>query len=151
GSIEDQSSGRMTTNRRALKIALAVASALCLVAGVFAARHWLASRPSPALLLREAIDAIEAKDPDRAIRLLDTILQRDPANAKALLYRGEMARDAGDVGGALGFWARIGDDRPQEAGTARFLAGLLALSRHEARGAERMFLESIRLHPAFLR
>ena len=140
----------MRSNRRSRNAVVAAAAVVLIAAAVLAARHWLASRPSPALLLRAAIDAIEAKDRDRAIRLLDDILRRDPANAKALLYRGEMARDAGDVTAALEFWARIGDDRPEEAATARFLEALVPLSRHQAREAEPLLLEAARLHPAFL-
>jgi tetratricopeptide (TPR) repeat protein len=130
-------------------IAAGVLSGL-LLAGWLALRTWLPPRQATALVLRQAIASFEAKDNQTAARLLDEILAHDSANHKALLYRGYVARDAGDAAAAARFWARVPDDPPNEGGTARYLEGLLALSEHRARDAERLLLRATELHPTFL-
>src|SRR5215831_9441927 len=89
--------------------------------GAFAAtRFWWPARPVPALILRAGIEAMEADDREKALRLFDEVLERDPSNAWALVYRGELARNLGDLEGALNFWAQVSDERRQPAAAARY-------------------------------
>ena len=115
-----------------------------------AARKWLLPPPATALVLRRAIASFDAKDTETAVRLLDEILAREPTHHTALLYRGYVARDSGETTEAARFWSRVPDDPPHEGGTARYLEGLLALSEHRARDAERLLRRATELHPTFL-
>jgi len=127
-------------------------SLLALVAIVLVAafRDRLWPRTPPALLLRRARSAIEARDHRSAALLLDQLIAREPANGTALLYRGEVARDLGDATAAAAFWRRIPDYPGGEGGTARFLEGTLAFNAGRAVDAERLFLHATRLHPTYL-
>ena len=102
------------------------------------------------MLLRQAIAAIDAKDNLRAVRLLDQILEREPNNCRALLYRGQATRNLGDGPGAAKYWAAIPDNHPREAATARFSEGQLAFAAYRARDAERLFRRSTELYPQYL-
>src|SRR5205823_3555934 len=89
-----------------------------LLAGGLAVRTWLLPKRATALVLRQAIASFDAKDNQNAARLLDEILAREPANHKALLYRGHVARDTGDASAASLYWSRVPDNPPHEGGTA---------------------------------
>lgn len=138
----------MFWNKRSLIAVLGGAGLL--VAISLGVRYRLASSVATPQLMRRAVAAIEAHDNSAAAKLLDEILQREPVHYKALLYRGQVARDLGDNQAADRWWSMIPDDHPQEAGVARCLEGLSALSRHQAREAERLFRRSTELHPAYL-
>src|SRR5258708_37100108 len=105
--------------RRFRYYAGAVAGTAVLLVLGFVAREFQTARRSSVLLLRQAAVAIEAKNLPLATRLLDAILEREPANRKALLYRGEVARDSGDSVAAVKIWSMIPDSFPQEAAVAR--------------------------------
>ena len=122
--------------------------AILLVSG-FVARE-MTARPANVLLLRQAAVAIDAENLPLAARLLDEVLEREPDNRKALLYRGEVARDAGDSVAAVKFWSMIPDGFPQEAAIARQFEGMAAYTAFRARDAEPLFLRAKQLDPAYL-
>lgn len=107
-------------------------------------------RPSDAQLLQQAIRLISSGQEQPAVPLLDEFLRRNPSHSLALLYRGQLARAAGDRGSAARFWSRV-PDKPADLGArARHLAGELSLETGRARDAERDLVESLRLDPASL-
>ncbi|MBI3864264.1 MAG: VCBS repeat-containing protein, partial [Planctomycetia bacterium] len=136
-------------NRPAKYRIAAAGLGLILVAGGAALIHRLWPGPSSKVLLRQAIAAIDEKDDSRAALLLDQILDREPKNCRALLYRGQAAHNLGDAPGAEKFWAAVPDSHPPEAATARFSQGQQALAAHRARDAERLFRRSTELHPQY--
>jgi tetratricopeptide (TPR) repeat protein len=144
----------MTLFRPVRSIRRCLLAGCLLVGGALAAaivfRERLLPPASAPLVLRKARTAAEAGDSRTAARLLDELLARDPANGTALLYRGEAARALGDDEQAAEFWSKVPDVPPHEGGTARFLEGTLALNAQRARRAERLFLRSTRLNPAYL-
>ena len=102
-------------------------------------------------MFRQARLMAEAGKVRDSIPLLDDILSHEPNHAKALLYRGQLAAGEGDPEAAIGFFDRVGDDKPREAGTARYLAATAWYTKQNARLAEQRFLASILLHPTFLK
>src|SRR5262245_22810382 len=133
----------------AKKFIAAVCLGLIVVAGGAGLTHRLWPRPSSRILLRQAIAAIDEHDNLRAVRLLDQILDREPTNGRALLYRGQAARNLGDAPAADKYWEAVPDSFPPEAATARFSQGQQALAAYRARDAERLFRRSTELHPQY--
>src|SRR5204863_10036603 len=78
------------------------------------------------------------------------ILEREPKNYLALLYRGQATRNLGDGPGAEKYWEAVSDSHPREAATARFSQGQVALAAYRARDAERLFRRSVELYPSYL-
>ena len=112
--------------------------------------RWLApSQPDVPTTLRQAIAAAKAGRQHKAIQLFDTVLAQEPRHPQALLYRGQLARERGHLDQALEYWRRVPDEPRQQAGVARYLEGTIALQRDRALDAERLFLRSIQLHPAY--
>ena len=84
--------------------------AACLVFPILAAGYWLffiRSNSNPDELLAKALKTIDHGDSQEARKLLDSVLERDPANATALLYRGQLAVERGNLDAALSDWRRI--------------------------------------------
>lgn len=102
-------------------------------------------------LFRQARLMAETGDVNGAVPLLDEVLSHSPSHTKALLYRGQLAAQAGDPETAIKFFDRVGDGNRREAGTARFLAATAWYAKQNAPMAEQQFLASISLHPAFLK
>jgi tetratricopeptide (TPR) repeat protein len=102
-------------------------------------------------MFRQARIMVETGNVKDSVPLLDEILSHAPNHAKALLYRGQVAAEQGDPDAAIGFFERVGDDDPREAGTARYLAASAWYKKQNARRAEQQFLASISLHPTFLK
>ena len=102
-------------------------------------------------MFRQARIMVEAGNVKDSIPLLDEILSHAPNHAKALLYRGQLAAEQDDPDAAIGFFDRVGDDDPREAGTARYLAASAWYEKQNAKLAEQQFLASISLHPTFLK
>ncbi len=146
--------GMRVSQRRRWSIRTYVAGtgvmALVVAAGVITAQKLLWPRPATALLLRRAAMAIDANDRPAAIRVLDEILEREPENRRALLYRGEMARDSGDELGALRFWSVVPDDPEDVGALARYFEGMVAYKAYRACDAEQLFLRAKRLQPMLL-
>ncbi len=115
-----------------------------------AAGGFLYFRPSTGQLLQKAIRLADRGDREAAISLFDKVLQRNPSEGMALLYRGQLARDRGDTAAAAQFWGRVPDHPPQEAATARFLEGTLFLNAYRARQAEAAFRKAVELNPDYL-
>lgn len=132
-----------------MRVGVVVLASL-LLAGAFTLRGLRKSELATPLALRHAAVAIEAKDFATAGRLLDQILEREPSNLKALLFRGEVARDLGDLPAAARFWSQIPDNFPREAAIARQFEGMLAYTAFRARDAEPLFLRAKQLDPAYL-
>lgn len=101
-------------------------------------------------LLRRAEAAAERGDSRLATRLFDDLLEIDRDHAQGLLYRGQLAREAGDDKAAAEYWARIPDKPPQFGAVARFLEGVLCVDQGRAREAEKLLRRSIRLNPEYL-
>jgi tetratricopeptide (TPR) repeat protein len=116
----------------------------------FGLRIWLAPRSSVATLLRQAASAMTARDDRHAAEILEQVLQRDPRNTTALLYRGQVARNLGDQRAAERYWRRIPDDQPRDAAAARLLEGMQTFAAYRARDAERLFRRSLELFPESL-
>lgn len=121
-------------------------SAILLVGFVLWRRHQTAAGP----MLKEALQAIARGDKSRAADLLDRTLLRFPGHGRALLYRGQLAKDEGDRGAALRLWAAVPDAPPQEGGIARYLEGADALEQGDAPRAENLLLRAAQLHPDYL-
>src|ERR1700680_3086485 len=84
---------------------------------------YLFLRPSNAQLLQKAIRLANRGQREAAIPLFDEVLQRNPTESTALLYRGQLARDAGDPEAAARFWNGVPDRPGGEAATARYFEG----------------------------
>jgi tetratricopeptide (TPR) repeat protein len=110
---------------------------------------WQPRRQPVRLLLRRALAAAEAGDLKDAAGILDDVLAREPANANALLLRGEVARDQGDESLAERCWGRVPDNPPESGGMARYLAGVQALKRRRARDAESLLRTAVRLNARY--
>ncbi|HLJ11520.1 MAG TPA: tetratricopeptide repeat protein, partial [Planctomycetaceae bacterium] len=108
-------------------------------------------RPSDAELLQSAIRYTDRGQTGAAMARFDELLARNPSQSTALLYRGQLARDAGDLAGAEKFWKRVPDQPAREGGTARFLEGTLFLEADRPRQAEAAFLKAIELHPDYVK
>jgi tetratricopeptide (TPR) repeat protein len=107
-------------------------------------------RPSEAQLLQTAIRCANRGEKEAAIPLFDEVLKRNPTESTALLYRGQLARDAGDPETAARLWSRVPDQPAREGATARYLEGTLFLEASRARQAEAAFLKAIALNPDYL-
>src|SRR5947207_14692901 len=59
--------------------------------------------------LTEVRRALDRGNTEIAVQALDSILRREPQHGLAHLYRGQIARDAGDLDGALAPWSVVGD------------------------------------------
>ena len=136
----------MFRNRRNLSIGLIAIMAAVIGGLVLAKRDVDIDR-----MFRQARIMVEAGNVRDSIPLLDQILSHSPNHAKALLYRGQVAAEQGDPEAAIGFFSRVGDENPREAGTARYLAATAWYTKRNARLAEQQFLASIALHPTFLK
>lgn len=136
----------MFSDRR--KTFLFLIAIMAVVVGVF----WLTkSRVDVDRMFRQGRRLAESGNIKDSIPLLDEVLSYEPGHAKALLYRGQLAADQGDPDAAIGFFDRVGDDDPREAGTARYLAATAWFKKGNARLAEQEFLAAVSLHPTFLK
>lgn len=97
----------------------------------------------------DALAAMRRKETAAAAQALDELLRRRPTHGKALLYRAQLARDAGDDEAALAWLARVPDDAPKEGGTARFVEGSILIARQRAREAEARLRRACELNPDF--
>src|SRR5262249_7677228 len=86
---------------------------------------WWLRRPNLERLVAEAKRALDRNDTNSAIANLDAVLRSDPAHALARLYRGQIARDAGDLEAAFSHWSQVGDAPARTGATARYLQGML--------------------------
>jgi tetratricopeptide (TPR) repeat protein len=99
--------------------------------------------------MQEALAAIDRSDMEAAGNSLDIVLDREPLHAKALLYRGQLRRETGDLDGALADWRHVPVDVPVDRGIAAYLQSTVLLEQGDAVEAERLLLESMRLHPTY--
>lgn len=104
---------------------------------------------SAAELLTSAKTALNANQTEPAVALLDQLLDRQPDHAEALLFRAQLARDAGDDPLALTLVRRIPQTPGPPAGTGKYLEGSLLLAQGDCRGAERCFRTAIEWHPNY--
>ena len=123
---------------------------LVVLVSVGLAAWWFRPRPEIDALLTEAKAAIDQGDSDLAIRVLDEILDRDPRNGPALLYRGQLAHEQGHSTEAMAHWRRIPDRPFSIGGTARFCEGTLLLGEKKTRQGEQLLLRATVLNPKFL-
>lgn len=105
---------------------------------------------TPEALLANAKSAIAQKQIPAAIQALEELFEQQPDHSEALLYRAQLAREAGDEQAALGYVRRIPADSGPHAATKLFFEGSLLLARGEAVAAERLWREAITLRPSFL-
>ncbi|QDT97367.1 FG-GAP-like repeat-containing protein [Gimesia aquarii] len=98
---------------------------------------------------REVQIAIERNDIEEALDLLDNILERSPNHSQALLYRGQLRRDAGNLAGASSDWKSVPDHPPMTGGVARYLEATILLEKGKARLAEQKLLRAVELHPSY--
>jgi len=101
-------------------------------------------------LLGEAATDIESGNFDSAESILESILQLDANNGTAWLYRGQLAREQGNLELAMEACLRVPDLPPNLGGTARFMEGTILLEKKLARKAEARLLRAIELNPAYL-
>jgi len=101
-------------------------------------------------LLGESAALMEQGEVARARHLLDSILRRDPTNATALLYRGELSREQGDLDGALADWGQVANQPRRFGSTARYLEATVFLELQRSRDAEEKLLRAIDLNPYYL-
>jgi len=106
-------------------------------------------RPSTDELLSHGIAAAERGDTERAVEALDALLQRSPQHAEALLYRAQLAVDAGDAGLALEWFRRVPDLPARFGAPARYAEGVMLIERGSARRGERQLLRAVELNPGF--
>lgn len=93
--------------------------------------------------------ALDRGDNAAAIDSLDQVISIDPAHAEALVYRAQLARDAGDEPGALALVRRVPPGPGPMGGVAKFIEGSLLLSAGDAGGAESCWRQSIEWHPGY--
>src|SRR5262245_3970593 len=125
-------------------VRLAVVAA-CLAWPATIAWNWL-RRPAESKLLNEAVRLADRGDLARAADRLDQVLRRNPTQSRALLVRGQLAREAGHTATAQQYWARIPEHAAGIASQSRFLKGLLFVETGRARDAEAAFLRSVALN-----
>lgn len=136
----------MIKHRRSVILALFAVILACVGFAIVSRRNVDTNR-----MFRQARLLAEAGNASDAIPLLDEVLSHSPHHAKALLYRGQLAADAGDPDTAIQFFNRVRNEDTREAGTARYLAATAWYAKRNAVLAEQQFLASIALHPTFLR
>ena len=76
-----------------------------LIAGLYFASRIMFAR-APVSAFEKAQAAALEGDTKQAVKLLDEVLAREPNHGQALLYRGQLARDAGDHEQAQKLWSR---------------------------------------------
>lgn len=119
---------------------------------------WIAGREAQDPLSRAEADEmtdraaslIADKDYAAARQLLNSVLHAHPEHGVALLYKGQLLREQGDLLAALAEWRRVSNHPPTIEGTARFLEGSALLALNRAREAERALRCSVELHPTYL-
>ncbi|MDX1970790.1 MAG: FG-GAP-like repeat-containing protein, partial [Planctomycetaceae bacterium] len=104
---------------------------------------------STAELLTSAKTALNANQTEPAVTLLDQLLDRQPDHAEALLFRAQLARDAGDDALALTLVRRIPPTPGSLAGTGKYLEASLLLAQGDCREAERCCRTAIEWHPNY--
>jgi tetratricopeptide (TPR) repeat protein len=119
--------------------------------------EWL-RRPADSQQVQDAIGLADRGDRAAAIELLDQVLRGNPSQSRALLLRGQLAREGGDINAARRFWGLIPDHAAGIASQARYLEGLLFMEAGRAGDAEAALLRSVALdseavvpHEALLR
>lgn len=121
-------------------------------AGLILAGLWRGSFQSESVdrLLSEAETAMDSDDVARAVAYLDQILAENPQHGKALLYRGEIAMNAGNLAAAIAFWQQVPDTPADWAAAARFLSGMNLLKAGEARRGEADLRKATQILPSYL-
>jgi tetratricopeptide (TPR) repeat protein len=107
-------------------------------------------RPTTEQLLRRGIHSVDRQDNATAIVCFDTVLSREPDHAQALMLRGQLAREAGELTLAQNLWKRVPDVPETDGSKARYLEGALLLELGKARDAERALLRAIELDASYL-
>ena len=141
-------SGTFAPLRRS-RVGFAVLAAALIAAGS-AVFVWRMGRPGTEQLLREARIALDRNNTAVAVYKLDEILRRNPSHGMALLYRGQLERDAGNLDDALRHWAAVPNEPSRTAAMARYFQGTLLLEKHLAREAEKNLVEAIVRNPDYL-
>ncbi|HEY2251300.1 MAG TPA: tetratricopeptide repeat protein, partial [Planctomycetaceae bacterium] len=137
-------------SRPALKRRVAVGLLLLTVIATVTMYWHVFSHPSDVQLLQSAVRLTNLGKTEAAISLFDQILKRNPTESTALLYRGHLARESGDLAAAARFWSRVPDKPASLGAKARFLEGTLFLESHRARDAEAALLRALQLEPDYL-
>ncbi len=127
--------------RAALLLAIVAAVALAV---------WKLRRPGIDQLLTEAKRALDRGQPAVALARLDALLERDPSHGLARLYRGQLARDAGELDAALAHWEHIPDQPATTGAVARYFEGTLLMELHRRREAEANLHRAAELNPDYL-
>ena len=99
--------------------AAAVALAACMAGG--AATVHAMGGPDPEEALTDAVAAIERKDFDEAIQLLDVVLNEDSRNADALNWLGYSFRNKGDYPKALDYYRQALEVDPDHRGANEYI------------------------------
>lgn len=142
--------GQLTNLRHSIHAHPRRAVLLATIAIAFAVGVWWICRPKIEQLLTEARAALDRQDTALAVTRLDSILSRDPSHGPARLYRGQIARDAGELEAALRHWATVDDQPPTTGAMARYFQGTLLMQLHRAREAEVILRRAAELNPAYL-
>ncbi|MHB8862001.1 MAG: FG-GAP-like repeat-containing protein [Pirellulaceae bacterium] len=101
--------------------------------------------------LRRGRELASAGEYTEAARLLDGYLRHFPDDHETLLYRGQVARELGDLAGARRFWQAVPDETGQVGGTARYLEATLLMEAGRGRDAIAMLSRATELSPNFLK
>ena len=86
----------------------------------------------------------EQRDLEQAGELLDAVLQKDPANARALYLKGILLQHAGQSEAAVPCFEKVVQQRPED-GVAWYLLGLC--KQRSGQKAERELLKAVELRP----
>jgi enediyne biosynthesis protein E4 len=133
--------------RSAWTIRLALGAVVVLgvsIAGISVLRP--KSRVDPLELRKSVTTAISELEQGRineAAQRLDAVLEVEPQNSQALLFRGQAAWLAKRTDEARSFWRRIDDTHSVDLAMARFLEGAAAMESQRAWQAETLWLESL--------
>jgi cytochrome c-type biogenesis protein CcmH/NrfG len=110
--------------------------------------RWI--RPSTEQLMKRGIAAANRLNHEKATGFFNAVLSRQPDHAQALLLRGQLARESGNLDQALASWQRVPDVPEADGSKARYLEGALHIDKGEARKGERLLLRSVELNASYL-
>ena len=129
---------------------LATGIAIVAVQGRWITDQSVPRSPSIQELLDDATDYIEQGNFAAAEKVLVSVLAHDADNGTAWLYRGQLARDRGNLDLALEAWRHVPNSPVKIGGTARFLEATVLIERKMARAGEQRLLKAIELNPTYL-
>ena len=131
-------------------IAAAVALTAALTAVCFGYFYWHSSYIAKKIErgFKDGVSAFDQGDTESARNLFDRVLDLQPDHGDALLYRGQLSQDDGDLISAVDYWNRVPDSPAKNGSTARYLAGVTLLELGQARKAESALRHAAKLNPS---